>query len=171
MLLQYLPLVLLPLIPQSSSKGLAVKPRGADRLRVSLQALSTTVGDGRVLIRLFGWFYSFFWGISSRKLKVKQILLNRAHSDLAVDPFDSEKVPGQAVFPREDGWETQEMAFGRELGSCPSSFSFGLLSHGACLFVSTFSTLDVFKIVALTAMVCRLSWNEERDPSLCAIHH
>ncbi|CED83955.1 hypothetical protein [Phaffia rhodozyma] len=67
MILQYFPLVILPLLPQASATGLAIKPRGTDRLRISLQALSSTVGDSRVLIRLFGLIPILQWIRSIQK--------------------------------------------------------------------------------------------------------
>lgn len=54
MLLQYLPLVLIPFLPSTANGKLPIQPRGLQRLRASLQALSSTVGDSRILFRLFG---------------------------------------------------------------------------------------------------------------------
>jgi hypothetical protein len=54
MLLQYLPLVLIPFLPPTANGKLPIQPRGLQRLRASLQALSLTVGDSRILFRLFG---------------------------------------------------------------------------------------------------------------------
>jgi hypothetical protein len=56
MFLQYAPLLLLPALPAMPPAGakLPIKPRGLQQLRLSLQALSSAVGDSRILFRLFG---------------------------------------------------------------------------------------------------------------------
>lgn len=56
MLLQYAPLLLAPLLPltPAGSGKLPLKLRGLQQLRAALLALSATVGDSRILFRLFG---------------------------------------------------------------------------------------------------------------------
>jgi hypothetical protein len=54
MLLQYAPLLLTALLPKDAPRGLPVRRRGAQGLRRGLENLSSAVGDGRVLFRLFG---------------------------------------------------------------------------------------------------------------------
>ena len=54
MLLQYAPLLVIPLLPTDAARGLPVRRRGAQGVRRGLENLSSAVGDGRVLFRLFG---------------------------------------------------------------------------------------------------------------------
>ncbi|KAL7413838.1 hypothetical protein BDY24DRAFT_388314 [Mrakia frigida] len=79
MILQYLPLVLLPLFPSDAPAGLPIRRRGGQAVAQGLRKLSSTVGDGRILFRLFGLVPILQWYSQLRK---KRALAQKAKTEV-----------------------------------------------------------------------------------------
>lgn len=96
MILQYAPLLLLPLLPSdAATKGLPVKRMGGQRVRLSLQRLSSVIADGRILFRLFGEAFLFLSeNHSDLDLTILCAVRSRSRPHPAVVPLPARKASG-----------------------------------------------------------------------------